>query len=347
MTRLTLRGRIALAAVKRTLPARMTTDAVRDLPDGLHAAVAGSGSPLPDPKRGNPCVAVVAGQRVFVVDAGERASETLNRMGIGPERIEAVLLTHFHSDHIGGLGSLAIQRWAAATAHEPMRVLGPPGVDRVVAGLNEAYALDSGYRTAHHGEAVIPAAGAGMAAEPFTIPDGHDSVIVLQDEDVTVTAFTVDHAPAAPAVGFRFDHRGRSIVISGDTAKSPAVAEHARGVDLLVHDALSVPLLGLAEAAARKAGLANRAKIFSDLPGYHASPEEAADTAREAGAKALVLTHIVPPLPVKALEGPFLGDAAERFAGPIWIARDGDLYSLPAAGGPAKRTSLLRRGPAG
>jgi ribonuclease Z len=347
MTRTTLRGRVALAVVKRGLPGRMTGDTVAELPAGLHVAIAGSGSPLPDPKRGNPCVAVVAGRRVFVVDAGERAAETLNRMRIGPEHIEAVLLTHFHSDHIGGLGSLAIQRWAATTGITPMRVLGPPGVDRVVAGLNEAYALDAGYRTAHHGEAIIPASGAGMVAEPFAIPAGQDALVVLDDGDVRITAFTVDHAPAAPAVGFRFDHRGRSLVISGDTAKSPVVAAQSQGADLLVHDALSIPLLKLAEDAARKAGLVERAKIFSDLPGYHASPAEAADTAREAGAGALVLTHIVPPLPVAALEGPFLGDAADRFAGPLWIARDGDLYSLPASGGVATRRTLLRRGPAG
>ena len=169
-----LRGRIALAAVKRTLPARMAADPVAALPDGLHAAIAGSGSPLPDPRRGNPAVAVIAGQRVFIVDAGEGASETLNRMQIATQRIEAVLLTHFHSDHIGGLGSLAIQRWAATGSGAPMRVLGPPGVERVVAGYNEAYAMDSGYRTAHHGEAILPSSGAGLAAEPFAVPEGDE-----------------------------------------------------------------------------------------------------------------------------------------------------------------------------
>ena len=342
-----LPGRIALAAVKRSLPGRMTADEGAALPDGLHAAIVGSGSPLPDPRRGNPCVAVIAGKRMFVVDAGEGASETLNRMRIGPQHIEAVLLTHFHSDHIGGLGSLAIQRWAAARAAAPMRVLGPPGVERVVAGYNEAYAMDSGYRTAHHGEAILPAAGAGMTAEPFAMPEGDDSRVVLQDDDLTITAFTVDHAPAEPAVGFRFDYKGRSLVISGDTALTPVLVRAAKGADLLIHDALSRELLKLAEDAARKAGLTGRAKIFSDLPDYHASPQEAADAAREAGVGALVLTHIVPPLPMKALEGPFLGDAAERFTGPLWLARDGDLYSLALGKSGCERTGLIKRGPAG
>jgi ribonuclease Z len=291
-------------------------------------------------------VAVIAGKRVFIVDAGEGASETLNRMHMPPQYIEAVLLTHFHSDHIGGLGSLAIQRWAATSGTAPMRVLGPPGVERVVAGYNEAYALDSGYRTAHHGEAILPSTGAGLSAEPFAMPDG-DSRVVLQDDDLTITAFTVVHAPAEPAVGFRFDYRGRSLVVSGDTARTDVLVRVARGADLLIHDALSRDLLKLAEDAARGAGLAERAKIFSDLPDYHASPQEAADSARDAGVGALVLTHIVPPLPLKALEGPFLGDAAERFTGPLWMARDGDLYSLPLGTGAVERSGLIRRGPAG
>jgi ribonuclease Z len=341
-----LRERIALAAVRRTLPARMTADAVAAMPDGLHAAVAGSGSPLPDAKRGNSCVAVIAGARVFVVDAGERASETLNRMQIAPERIEAVLLTHFHSDHIGGLGSLALQRWVAGPARTPMRVIGPPGVDRVVAGYNEAYAMDSGYRTAHHGEAVAPTAGAGMTAETYAIADDSDSLVLLDQAGLTITAFTVDHAPVVPAVGYRFDYSGRSLVLSGDTTYSPVLVRVAKGADLLIHDALSRELLKLVEDAARKAGLTGRAKIFSDIPSYHASPQQAADAAREAGVHALALTHIIPPLPLNALEGPFLGDTRQRFAGPLWIAQDGDLYSLPAGGHGVARTRMLRRGPA-
>ena len=186
-----------------------------------------------------------------------------------------------------------------------------------------------------------------MAAEPFAIAPGDESAVVLEDDGLKVTAFTVDHAPAEPAVGYRFDYKGRSLVISGDTSYSPVLVRIAQGTDLLIHDALSTKLLALAEDAARKAGLPARAKIFADIPDYHASPQQAADSAREAGAGALVLTHIVPPLPMKALEGPFLGDAAERFTGPLWIARDGDLFSLAAGSTGVTRTGLFKRGPAG
>jgi ribonuclease Z len=205
-----LRARLALAVVARRLPALVAGDPVAKLGDGLYVAVVGSGSPLTDARRGNPCAAVIAGGRIFVVDAGERSAETMGRMQLASNRIAAVLLTHFHSDHIGGLGTVNLQRWVADAADVPLRVLGPPGVERVVAGFNEAYALDNGYRIAHHGPEVVRPSGAGMVAEPFSFGEGEDSKVVLDEDGLKVTAFLVDHTPVAPAVGYRFDYRGRS-----------------------------------------------------------------------------------------------------------------------------------------
>lgn len=337
------RARLALAAVRRQLPSLVGADAVAGLSEGVHLAVVGSGSPLPDRRRGNPCAAVIAGGRIYVVDAGERSAETLSRMALPANRIAAVLLTHFHSDHIGGLGTVNLQRWVADAEQTPMRVIGPAGVERVVAGLNEAYALDCGYRTAHHGAEFAPPSGATMRAEPFAL--GDDAAVVLQDGGLTVTAFAVEHPPIVPAVGYRFDYAGRSVVISGDTIHTPGLVRAARGADLLLHDALSPELLGLVEAAAARAGQGRRAKILADVPDYHATAPQAADAAREAGVGALALTHIVPPLPLRGLEEIFLADAGDRFGGELWLARDGDLYSLPSAGGPVQRSNLIARWP--
>ena len=159
-----LRARMALAMVARRLPALVAGDPVAELPDGLHIAVVGSGSPLTDAKRGNPCAAVIVGGRIYLVDAGERSAETMSRMQLAANRTTAVLMTHYHSDHIGGLGTVNLQRWVADGSETPLRVLGPPGVERVVAGFNEAYALDNGYRIAHHGPEVVRPSGAGMVA---------------------------------------------------------------------------------------------------------------------------------------------------------------------------------------
>lgn len=336
-----LRDRIALDLLKRGVARTMAANVVGALPDGLHVAVCGAGGPLPDGDRGGPCTAVIAGRRLFIVDAGEGAGRTLGRMGLAaPDTV--VLLTHFHSDHIDGLGNVALQRWAGQSAGAPLTLYGPPGVERVAAGLNEAYAQDFGYRIAHHGEAVVPPAGAGLAARPFAFPAGADRVVILDEGGLRVTAFRVDHGPVEPAVGYRFDYKGRSVVVSGDSAASAVVAREAGGVDLLVHDALSPRLVGILREASLAAGRPNRAKVFADIPGYHASPEQVAAMAADKGVRAVLLTHIVPPLPIRGLEGPFLGDARKVFRGPLWIACDGDLFSLPAGSRDVTRKSLLR-----
>lgn len=342
-----LRARLALAVVRRRLPALVAGDPVAKLGEGLHVAVVGSGSPLTDAKRGNPCACVIAAGRIYVVDAGERSAETMSRMRLAPNRIAAVLLTHFHSDHIGGLGTVNLQRWVADADERPLRVIGPPGVERVVAGFNEAYALDNGYRIAHHGTEVVPPSGAGMLAEPYSFPPGDDELVVLEEEGLEVTAFIVEHPPIEPAVGYRFDYRGRSIVISGDTIYSPTLVRVARGADLLLHDALSPELLRLVADAAGRAGLRMRQRILLDVPDYHASAPRAADAARDAGVGALAITHVIPPLPLRGLEEIFLADAAQRFTGPLWLARDGDLYGLDPGGGEVRRSRLIGRGPGG
>jgi ribonuclease Z len=336
------RGPISLALMDRTLARNVAADEIAGLPDGLHAFVCGSGSPIPDTSRAGSCLAVVAGKRLFLVDSGEGAAEVLSTSGIAAARIEAVLLTHFHSDHLDGLGAVALQRWVGGAATTPMPLIGPTGVERIAGGLNELYAIDNGYRTGHHGPVVAPPSGAGFAARPFSLPAGASSVVLLDEGGLKITAFRVDHGPVEPAVGYRFDYRGRSIVVSGDTSVSANLVTHAKGADLLIHDALSPALVRRMQAAALKAGQPNRAKIFSDIIDYHASPEDVAKEAKTAGVKAVLLTHIVPPLPLRGLEIPFLGKARSLYDGPLWIARDRDLISLPAGDTTVDRRRLGR-----
>ena len=114
----------------------------------------------------------------------------------------------------------------------------------------------------------------------------------------------------------------------------------AAGVDLLVHEALSGPLTALLKDGAVKAGRMNLAKIFDDIPNYHTSPGEAAETARDAKVGYLLLNHIAPPLPLPGLETAFLGDAPNIYSGTIRIGADGDFVSLPAG---SKEIKVSRR----
>jgi ribonuclease Z len=179
-----------------------------------------------------------------------------------------------------------------------------------------------------------------MTAAPFAFPEGATRAVVFDEEGLRVTAFRVDHTPVSPAVGYRFDYRGRSIVISGDTKRDAVLEETARGADVLIHEALAPNLVAVLERSAKDAGRDKLAKIFRDIPGYHASPKDAVASAQAAGVKALVLTHIVPAMPTRALEPVFLDGAT--FKGPFWIGRDGDLISLPADSSDIGRRNILR-----
>jgi ribonuclease Z len=200
----------------------------------------------------------------------------------------------------------------------------------VVAGFMQAYAPDEQYRVAHHGPKVVPPSGFGGAAHSFDIAAPGGRVVLMNEPDLEIVAFGVNHEPAHPAVGYRIRYRDRTVVLSGDTIKWPAVEREARGVDVLVHEALSIPLVASLQRAAANAGKANIAKIFADIPGYHTTPEQAAAVARDAGVGFLLLNHIVPALPLPGLEAAFLGTSRSIFKGPIRVGVDGDFISLPA-----------------
>jgi len=307
--------------------------------DGMRVLLCGTSSPLPSADRARPCTLVMAGGKWYVVDVGTGSWNNLALWGIPGERIGAVLLTHFHSDHIGELGEFNLQTWVAGRP-VPLRVFGPRGVEGVVAGFTEAYALDSGYRIAHHGAAFVDPQIGKMIAVPFDVEAGGRSV-VFRDGDLTVSAFPVDHRPVVPAVGYRFDYHGRSVVVSGDTAKSPNVVEAAKRADVLVHEAQANRLVAEIGAVARAVGRDRIAKLMADIPSYHTPPVEAAEVANEAGVKLLVLTHLTPPPPNAIARRVFLrGVDAVRPRGVV-LGEDGLLVSLPA-GSDEVKTGRIR-----
>lgn len=322
--------KIGMALVEPIATKSIGTDLVSDLPDGLHVAICGSGSPLPDPRRASACIAVIAGKDLYVVDIGPGSERKLELMRLNPGKVKAVILTHFHSDHIGDLGELMLKRWSGGSRKSPLDVFGPTGVESVVNGFNQAFSLDSKYRILHHGPEIVPPSGAGGLPRSFDFPPGKDETVIIASDGLKVTAFPVDHGPVKPAVGFRFDYKGRSAVISGDTLPYQSLIKQAKGVDLLVHEALERTMVRTLQKLSQKNGRINTAKILGDIQTYHTSPEEAAKIAREAGVQYLLLTHLIPPLPVSDLKPAFLGDTKNIFRGPITIAEDGMLFSLPA-----------------
>lgn len=297
--------------------------------DGLNVFLCGTGSPMPSNKRAQTCTAIFAGGEFFIVDSGTGSWENVQSAGIPAENLGGVFLTHYHSDHIGDLGEVDLGSWVAGR-QGPLPVYGPEGVERVVAGMNEGFALDHQYRTAHHGKGIAPPRTAGLEARSF---DGAAPLVVYDEGGLKVTAFPVDHDPVKPSVGYRFDYAGRSVVISGDTAYSQSLIEASKGADVLIHEAQSNEMVAKMQAGVAKAGNARLAKILSDIPNYHTSPVEAARAANEAGVAELVLTHYTPAPDNAVARRIFMRGVAKVRKSNVTMGEDRMAIILPKEGG--------------
>lgn len=322
---------VAERGFQRAIERNVGRDRAEELPDGIHVFLCGTGSPFPDPTRAGPCLAVLAGDKALVFDAGSGSPRQLGSMAFPLGDIDQIFLTHLHSDHIDSLGELLLQSWIGGGRAAPTPVAGPRGTTEVVAGFNAAYRIDQGFRTAHHGAEIANPAGFGGAAREIVLEFDRPA-LVFDAGGVRVTAFPVNHAPVEPAFGYRIEYKDRSVVVSGDTTYDPRLVAVASGADLLVHEALDPEMVAAIGERFAEQGADNVATIMEDILDYHASPEDAARAASDAGVDRLVLTHIVPPLPSAMLYGMFLGEAGSIFAGPIDIGEDGLIYSLPASG---------------
>lgn len=329
------------ALLRRVIAHRMSTPpAALAGDDALRVLLCGTSSPMPHPTRAKACVAIFAGGRFWVVDTGDGAWNRLALWQVDGRAIGGVLLTHFHSDHITELGEFNLQTWVAGRAG-PLAVYGPPGVERVVAGFTEAYALDSGYRVAHHGADLLAPEVGRLEARVVPGPaSGAGPTVVLEQDGLTITAFAVTHTPVEPAYGYRFDYRGRSVVVSGDSVKDAGLIAAAKGADVLVHEAQANHLVDLLRAEAERTDRPRIAKILADIPTYHTSPVEAAEVANAAGVKLLVLYHLTPPPPAWLVERAFVR-GVDAVRPRDWVlADDGLLITLPIGSSAVEIDSL-------
>jgi len=258
--------------------------------DALSAAVCGSRSPIPSPGRAETCILVKAGEEMFVVDIGGGSAANLRSWNILFGKIKAVLLTHLHSDHISDLPALHQGAWLLQNKTEKLKVYGPEGVSLVTEGFEKAYELDYDFRSEHHGEAIAPRQYAGFNAKTIDL----NEPVLFNKDGLKITAFKVIHEPIEPALGYKFEYKGRSLVITGDTSYAQSVIDNSMGVDVLFHEAQANHMVSVLENFALENGAKLRAKVMADIKTYHTTLIEAADIANKANVKKLVFYHLTP-----------------------------------------------------
>ena len=258
--------------------------------DALSAAVCGSRSPLPSPGRAETCILVAAGDDLFVVDIGDGSNQNLRSWNIDFRNIEAVLITHLHSDHIADLPGLHQNAWVVGERNSKLKVFGPEGVDQLTQGIEMAYAHDYVFRNEHHGDAVAPLEYAGFDTSVIDLNDP----VIFDNGELKITAFKVVHEPIDPALGFKFEYKGRSLVITGDTSYTQSVIDNSMNVDVLFHEAQANHMLAVIENLQRSLGMDLLATVLDDITTYHTTLIEAAEVANKANVKKLVFYHLTP-----------------------------------------------------
>ena len=291
--------------------------------DALSAVTCGTRSPITSPPdRAETCTMIIAGEHIYIVDVGDGSVANLRNWNIPFNKIKAVLITHMHSDHISDLADLNLVTWIGADRTKKLDVYGPRGIELITQGFEMSHKLDYLYRNMHHGDILAPLKVAGY--NPITIIQ---ESIVFDENDLKVTAFTVNHSPVEPAFGFRFDYKDRSIVISGDTTMNNNVIKNAKDADVLIHEAQSNMLVEMAREELEISGQFN-AKIMEDIKNYHSTPKEAARVAKKAEVDHLILNHLSPAPDGYIAEQIFTRGLSKIF--PDWtLAKDGTMIILP------------------
>ena len=202
-----------------------------DTPD-IKVTLIGTGTPQPGMERFGPSILVQAGSENLLFDAGRGCLQRLHQINLSYDKINALFLTHLHSDHIVGLPDLWLTGWLLSNRATRMNIFGPVGTDEMIRNLQKAFAFDIRMR--------IEDDRAPEEGSRFFVSEIQEGV-VYEKNGVKVIAFEVDHFPIVPAFGYRIEYHGHSVVLSGDTRYSENLIRFAKGTDLLIHEVAIAP----------------------------------------------------------------------------------------------------------
>lgn len=269
----------------------------------MRITLLGTGCPQADPHRFGPASLVRAGGQQFLIDCGSGVTQRLLAAGSSGAQLDAVLLTHLHSDHVIDLYQLIISSWHQGR-DRPQRIFGPAGTRAFAEATMELWRSEREQRIAWERRPST----AALELDVVEFGEGW----ICDAGGVRIAAFEVDHRPVQPAFGFLFETEGCRVAFSGDTTVCDNLIAWAKDVDLLVHECFMH-----GEMVARRGGRVDQG--LENVAAYHTLSSEVGKVARRSGARALLLTHFVP---VAFDRDALLAEVTADFAGPVLIGED-------------------------
>jgi ribonuclease Z len=267
----------------------------------MEVIILGSGSPLPSPERAGPSTLVRAAGSDFLFDCGRGVLMRAAAVPLLPVSLNAVFLTHLHSDHVSDFNDVLTTRWVMSPFPNPLTVIGPVGTKKFVEATLKACEADIGYRLAHHKD---------LQTGPEVITEEVEQGVVFENGGIKIIAAPTDHRPVHPSIGFRIESEGKSVVIAGDTVPCEGLDRLCRQAGVLIQ---TVIRRSLVEAVP--------SQRFQDILDYHSTTEDAGRTAARNRVKTLVLNHCVP-TPAPGTEKDWIAEAAQHFSGEILLSHD-------------------------
>ncbi len=288
----------------------------------------GTGTPRFNQDRAQPCLMISAGKQNILFDAGQGALWSMEKMKAPWQKLNAVFITHLHSDHVSGLGEVIQNGWVAGRDNA-VDVYGPIGIKKVIDGFKKVYKEDIDERLVTFDNHVKKNKENIWGKIEEIAVDDDLAHVVYDKKGLVVKAFRVDHPNWGYAYGYKVEYRGKRVVFSGDTRATNAIVTHSLGVDLLIHEAYNKSLMDKVATLIDELDLTIDAKTVHNIAAVHTETLALAQLAQQANVKSLVLTHMIPPIPaIGVAESYFMQGMTGIYDGDLSMARDGTRIRL-------------------